>query len=201
MYIINIIYFIDINKYIFNTINYFLHFQRPIVSFSIEDKIAHNIKQKRLQNSKEKNPTYQKNIILKNKNNKGKGPQSNEKPRKSNVLNLKNKNQKNSKTLQISNFSGVTAEPGVLSTVRPNWKINEQAAIHNKSIKIVKRDLKKRKEKMIINQEKKEIDRTKKRKLVNDVDNFSVLLDKYKKALENVNVKVKKPKKSKWYVE
>lgn len=33
--------------------------QRPIVSFSLEDKSVHNIKKKRLERSQEKNPTFQ----------------------------------------------------------------------------------------------------------------------------------------------
>ena len=53
----------------------FTNDQRPIVEFSIENRKALNARQKRLEKSKEKNPTFNKENVGKGKN-KSKSPKA-----------------------------------------------------------------------------------------------------------------------------
>lgn len=216
------------------TINSILFFtQRPIVSFSLEDKSVHNIKQKRQKRSQEKNPLFQeKKLRRKQKRAESKvakksatgnaaivpnieaiNPDDN-KPNAKNLrrkaLKAKLKLQKKTKATAAASvpaeFSGVLAEPGT-GTMRPRWKINEQAQIHKKDIDVKKKELRKEREKRELRAEKMQVDRTRqKRKSGAEVDNFSFMVEKYKKMIDTNNADhgrgattKKASKRSKWF--
>lgn len=213
------------------TINKSLVFtQRPIVSFSLEDKSVHNIKQKRQQRSQEKNPLFQeKKLRRKQKRAESKvakktatetvpkieaiNPNDN-KPNAKNLrrkaLKAKLKLQKQTKAAAAASlpaeFSGVLAEPGT-GTMRPRWKINEQAQIHKKDIDVKKKELRKEREKRELRAEKMQVDRTRqKRKTGTEVDNFSFMVEKYKKMIDTNNADQgrgaatkKATKRTKWF--
>lgn len=104
----------------------------------------------------------------------------------------------------VESFAGVAAEQGPDVRARPKWKLNEEAQLHKTDVKSKKRDQKKLRETKMLNQEKRQVDRTKnKRKGGNAVDNFSFMVDKYKKMIDSNNggSPAKRVKKSKWYSE
>lgn len=218
-------------KYIINKLKFFT--QRPIVSFSLEDKSVHNIKQKRQLRSQEKNPLFQeKKLRRKQKRAESKVAKksaptisatvpnivaNNPEDSKPNAKNLRRKElkaklklQKKTKAAAASSlpaaFAGVLAEPGT-GTMRPRWKINEQAQIHKKDIDVKKKELRKEREKRELREEKMQVDRTRqKRKSGAEVDNFSFMVEKYKKMIDTNNadqgrgVATKKAtKRTKWF--
>lgn len=84
-------------------------------------------------------------------------------------------------------FAGVLAEPGT-GTKRPRWKLVQQSLAHVADVAVVKRDARKEREKRALQQEKKEVDRTKKRQRSgNEVDAFSFMVDKYKQLIDSSN--------------
>lgn len=107
-----------------------------------------------------------------------------------------------SATSTVGEFTGVLAEPGT-GTMRSRWKLNDQAQMHKTEVNIKKKSARKEREKKELLQEKREVDRTKqKQKSGNEVDNFSFMVDKYKKMLDsNDGPAAKKIKRTKWYAE
>lgn len=102
-------------------------------------------------------------------------------------------------------FAGVLAEPGTGSN-RPRWKLTQQSQLHQEDISKKKKELKQERLKRELNAEKKLVDRTKQRvKTGNEVDNFSYMVDKYRKLIDSNNTDtrndVKKARRSKWYTE
>lgn len=193
----------------------------------------HNIKQKRQQRSQEKNPLFQeKKLRRKQKRAESKVAKKNtatsnaatipnieptpddSKPNAKNLrrkaLKAKLKLQKKTKAAAAASipaeFSGVLAEPGT-GTMRPRWKINEQAQIHKKDIDIKKKELRKDREKRELRAEKMQVDRTRqKRKSGAEVDNFSFMVEKYKKMIDTNNADQgrgaatkKATKRTKWF--
>lgn len=193
----------------------------------------HNIKQKRQQRSQEKNPLFQeKKLRRKQKRAESKVAKKsttenaatlpnveaiNSNDNKPNAKNLRRKAlkaklklQKQTKAAAAASipgeFSGVLAEPGT-GTMRPRWKINEQAQIHKKDIDVKKKELRKEREKRELREEKMQVDRTRqKRKSGAEVDNFSFMVEKYKKMIDTNNddkgrgLTSKKPtKRTKWF--
>lgn len=177
---------------------YFLHFlQRPIVSFSIEDRAVHNIKMKRMLKSQQKNP------LFKNKNAKNGDAAVDIKP---NAKKLK-KMEKSAKKQQteengdnLAEFVGATAEQGSKYKFRPQWKLREDNATHSKTVKQKKKMVKKQKQMKEIRAEKRQIERPKQGKR-NPKDVDSSLVNKYLKRLHAQDDSQPKPKRSKWYVE
>lgn len=124
-------------------------------------------------------------------------------------IKLLNKQKKASKStiaaavaLEAATFAGVLAEPGT-GSMRPRWKLTQQSLAHVADVAVQKRDARKDREKRALQQEKKEVDRTKKRqKSGNEVDNFSFMVDKYKQLIDSTNAadgKSEAPKRTKWY--
>lgn len=102
-------------------------------------------------------------------------------------------------------FAGVLAEPGTGSN-RPRWKLTQQSQLHQEDISKKKKELKQDRLKRELNAEKKLVDRTKQRvKSGNEVDDFSFMVDKYRKLIdannEGTKGTVKKMRRSKWYAE
>lgn len=176
--------------------------QRPIVGFSIEDKAVHNIKQKRLEMSRAKNPTSR--VIADKKSKKSKQKDSKELKLGAKKPKEKKLTKSNANTVPES-FAGLTAErDGSDVRGRPRWKLNEEAQLHKTDVKSKKRDQKKLREKIMLNKEKRQVDRTKNKRKGNEVDNFSFMVDKYKRLIDSSNGgggPVKRIKKSKWYTE
>lgn len=204
--------------------------RRPIISFSLEDKSVINVKTKRAEKSKLSNPTYQKKLEAKklrrklkrqahldsvnNKNMSDPASEVNEMAH----INLpkvnKRKNKKNKgkveenqeintpETTETTNFSGLIAERGAIN-LRKNHKINDQISQHTKSVQKIKKEIRKNKEKREILKEKRQSDRMKpKVKIEKDVE-FTELVNKHKRMLENAaaaaNPEQKQFKRTKWY--
>lgn len=160
---------------------------RPIVSFSIEDKSVANIKAKRLEKSIANNPTA-------NKTTARKRPNRQERRQK--------KREANGQTTvpdDTNTFSGTASQPGSFVKSRPRWKIKEQAQEHFKNLSSEKKSAKKLKEKIQIRREKMQVDRPKQIKKKEKPDNFSVLVDKYRNMLDSSDAKDMKKKKKKWF--
>ncbi len=150
--------------------------------------------------SRAKNPTYRVTADKKVKKSKQKESKElklvpKEKPREKKLP-------KNIAPTVPESFAGLTAEQGPDVRGRPKWKLNEEAQIHKTDVKSKKRDAKKLRGKIMLNKEKREVDRTKNKRKGNEVDNFSFMVDKYKKLIDSSNGgPVKRIKKSKWYTE
>lgn len=173
--------------------------QRPIVAFSIEDRAVHNIKMKRLQKSRDCNPLFKDKANKTNKNKKTKDV-------KPNIEKLKpeKKLKKQSKPTdpdQLDDFAGLTSEKGKEFNARPKWKLREEANTHLKRTNEVKKAVKRKRQDDSIRREKMEIDRPKKGKRKQELDNS--LVNKYLKILHSNDDTGdrKKPKRSKWYVD
>lgn len=180
--------------------------QRPILSFSIEDRTVHNIKMKRMLKSQQKNPLYKQ---------KGGGTvdktATDVKPNVTALKKRKNKSSKEHETKEnkdadttaadLADFAGTTAEKGSKYKTRPQWKLREDNAMHSKSVKQQKKQQRKLKQLQEIRREKREIERPKqgKRRQPNDAD--SSLVNKYLKRLHAQDDSQPKAKKSKWYVD
>lgn len=175
--------------------------QRPIVGFSIEDKAVHNIKQKRLEMSKAKNPTYGVKTEKKVKKSKQKDSKELQPGSKKPSEKKLTKMTANTNTV-VDSFAGLTAEQGPDVRARPKWKLNEEAQLHKTDVKSMKRDQKTLRETKMLNQEKRQVDRTKNKRKGNVVDNFSFMVDKYKRLIDSSNDgPIKRVKKSKWYTD
>lgn len=112
---------------------------------------------------------------------------------------------KEAKVAPEPEFAGVLAEPGTGSN-RPRWKLTEQSQLHKEDISKKKKELKQERLKRELNAEKKLVDRTKQRvKSGNEKDDFSFMVDKYRRLIDANNTdtrsEVKKARRSKWYTE
>lgn len=184
-----------------NNPNIFGKNNRPIVSFSIEDRAVHNLKMKRLEKSKQCNPlcktkrgkTNKLAVDIKPKVKKFK-PDS--KPIQKNFKASK----QNTAEPEVDNFAGVTSERGSQFKTRPMWKLREEASTHNKKLGEEKKEIKMKKQEDEIRREKRQIERPKQGKRKNEVD--SVLVNKYIRLLHSQdNVGERKTKRSKWYTD
>lgn len=160
---------------------------RPIVSFSIEDKSVANIKAKRLEKSIANNPTA-------NKTTTRKRPNRQERRQKKREMNGQQTVSEDTNT-----FSGTASQPGSFVKSRPRWKIKEQAKEHFKNLSVEKKSAKKLKEKIQIRREKMQVDRPKQIKKKEKSDNFSLLVDKYRNMLDSSDAKDVRKKKKKWF--
>lgn len=169
--------------------------QRPILSFSIEDRAVHNIKMKRLLKSQQKNPLFNK----KDKNDNKPDVKLSAKQLKKLKKASKEKDQ-NGNEIELAQFAGATAEKGSKYKTRPQWKLREDNASHSKMVKAQKKMIRKQKQLKEIRQEKRQIERPKMGKRnPKDIDNS--LVNKYLKLLHKKDDSQSKPKKSKWYVD
>lgn len=122
----NIVYIkVQLNKFIF--LHILLFIQRPIVSFSIENRVLVNAKQKRLQKSRENNPLCSENNSN-NNNNKRKGENANAEVtiKKLKVENVDKSDQKS--------YVGMIGKPGE-NKLRSKFNIKNQAILHNQTLK------------------------------------------------------------------
>lgn len=168
-----------------NNPNIFTPQCRPIVAFSIENRVMVNAKQKRLQKSRDRNP-----------NSKNFKP-----PEKVEANDVEPKEGKKGKKRKVEDsegdFMGVTAKPGgTIPKMRSNYKLKVQSQTHFENLKKLKKSkraenvLKIQKQKT--KQEKQKMNTKQKKK--NDADSFSKIVNKYKSNL------IANPfKKSKWY--
>lgn len=102
----------------------FILFQRPIVAFSIENKIMVNAKQRRIAKSREHNPLWKAN----REDNESK---SIERPAKR----FKNDYDKKPDGDEVTKFSGTNSKPGTSVKLRAKFKLKEQALRHREQIK------------------------------------------------------------------
>lgn len=186
---------------------------RPIVSFSIEDKSVANIKAKRLEKSIANNPTANKTSARKRPNRQ----ERRQKKREANGQTVPadtNRKERKQKKKEVNGdtpdadtpdadntntFSGTSSQPGSFVKSRPRWKIKEQAKEHFKNLSVEKKSAKKLKEKIQIRREKMQVDRPKQIKKKEKSDNFSVLVDKYRNMLDSSDAKDVRKKKKKWF--
>ncbi|KAL4703346.1 hypothetical protein ACJJTC_013112 [Scirpophaga incertulas] len=125
---------------------------RPIVSFSIEDRTALNARKKRLEKSIANNPLSKKNNNVGNEGYKSRKRKSQAPPDESYMKKRKTvRNEKNSKPNEIGKFvrrpldddmtdySGLTAKEGTQHKLRSNHKLRVQADIHRQTVKIEKK--------------------------------------------------------------
>lgn len=165
---------------------------RPIVSFSIEDKKAINLKQKRLEKSKLQNPTYQAKLErLKEQNTPGKFVLL-KKPDPS-VVNMMPK-----VSVTENDYSGLVAKEGV-TRIRSKSKLDAQAEKHSKNANKRRKDKKKKKQQKEIQKDKAEMRVPKKKSDVKD--NFVDLYKNYKQLFASSAPKATKLTKKKWYDE
>lgn len=160
------------------------------MSFSIEDKQVHNIKEKRLQRSLQNNPTYQKKMGIK-------------KPTKKTPKSIaKLSTEENAE--KSDNYTGFVSKPGTATKMRGNFKLKQQSIIHEKTRKS---ELKNKRMKQNRAAKKEQIGRplkTKMKKTLND-DALGKKIEKYKSLLSSDIMSAKAPKKQKlrqkWYTE
>lgn len=166
-------------------------FQRPIVSFSIEDLKVLNIKENRLKRSLLNNPTYQKKME-KNKIKKAK-KRLERKDKKKPIAPMTATVPSNSTKAKVeenpSKFSGFASKPGgVIAKSRGTNKLKEQSKIHEKSTQQRRKLMKKEKQANDIRKEKLEKRQevpTKKRKIdAATSDSLTKMIDKYKNIIK-----------------
>nr|XP_033343102.1 RNA-binding protein 28 [Megalopta genalis]XP_033343103.1 RNA-binding protein 28 [Megalopta genalis]XP_033343104.1 RNA-binding protein 28 [Megalopta genalis]XP_033343105.1 RNA-binding protein 28 [Megalopta genalis] len=164
--------------------------RRPIVSFSIENRVMLNARQKRTEKSRENNPTWPGNKA------KRKGEETNEGPL------LKKSKFGNSSKIENNEprkkpFVGMVAKPGE-NKMRSKFKLKNQAAVHHQSVKKekkLKKSSQKLKEKRRNRRENKNEVKSKQKMKVKAADmNLDRLVNNYKNKLKSIELK-----KSKWY--
>lgn len=153
--------------------------KRPIVAFSIENKVMVKAKEKRLERSRTNNPTC-KQYVPKVEENKEK------------VVNDKKRKFQDD---NAEAFAGVTAKPGI-KKMRSKYKLHTQAQIHRDNLK--KEKHRKKFSKKPLKERQKDFTKQPRQKINHKVetDNFNVLVNNYKKKLYDAKLDVKK---NKWY--
>lgn len=164
-----------------NNPNIFSPNKRPIVAFSIENKIMVKAKAKRLERSKIHNPKC-----------KQYDPKIKEKEQ-TEQRGSKRKLDTNEEDLE--KFTGITATPGA-TKLRSRYKLKTQAQIHHETLK----EEKKRKKfaKKTLREKMLDFTRQPKQKInkKNQDDDFSRMVSEYKKNMYDGSVNISK---SKWY--
>lgn len=175
--------------------------QRPIVSFSIEDRAVHNIKMKRMLKSQQKNPLFKKkNVDIKSDTKTDTKADIKPTAKKLKKLDKSTKIDSKENDENLAEYVGTTAEKGSSFKVRPQWKLRADNASHNQTVKQQKKMLRKQKQVQEIRREKRQIERPKQGKR-NPKDIDTSLVNKYLKRLHAPNDLQPKAKKSKWYVD
>ncbi|XP_034195510.2 RNA-binding protein 28 [Osmia lignaria lignaria] len=169
-----------------NNPNIFTPKRRPIVSFSIENRVLVNAKQKRLQKSRENNP-----LCSENNNNKRKGEKADAEVtiKKLKVGNVDKSDKKS--------YVGMIGKPGE-NKLRSKFNIKNQAILHNQTLKKEKK-MKKSSKKLDIKRRanianRNEIKPKQGTKVHADDVNLDKLVHKYKNTLKSIELR-----KSKWY--
>ncbi|XP_057329594.1 RNA-binding protein 28 [Microplitis mediator] len=162
--------------------------RRPIVAFSIENKIMVNAKQRRIAKSREHNPLWKAN--QEDNDNK-----SIERPFKR----FKKDHDKKPDADEVTKFSGTNSKPGTSVKLRAKFKLKEQALRHREQIKNENKNkkIKRKIQEIKTNQalSRKEIKpKLGKKKPTMDEANFNKLVHSYKNQLSSIP-----QSKSKWY--
>lgn len=181
---------------IFIIISFPYNIQRPIVSFSIEDRAAHNLKMKRLKKSQDNNPLFKSKKLTRKEKRQKKKEGKDVKP-KFGANSTQAKSTPKPDT-ELPAFSGTVAEKGHQFKARPRWQMKEESLAHTQQVHEQKKVQKRKREIDTIRKEKQEIDRPKKGKGKTEID--SSLVNKYLKMLHsNGDKNEPKAKRSKWY--
>ncbi|KAK0099071.1 hypothetical protein PV326_008385 [Microctonus aethiopoides] len=179
-----------------NNPNIFSATKRPIVAFSIENRVMVNAKQRRIEKSRERNPLWM---------GKRKGDLNNDKSNEPPLKRPNNHSKKQQETNSQSNnnedvegFAGITSKPGASTKLRSKYKLKSQIELHNKVLKNEKKKKKiervRRDQKIEQKLSRKEIKPKQGTKKLNDDAEFSNLINNYKKKLSSIV-----QSKSKWY--
>ncbi|XP_050441628.1 RNA-binding protein 28 [Adelges cooleyi] len=158
-----------------NNPNIFHPNKRPIVAFSIENRLVLQARQRRIDKSKMCNVLNNKkhDQVIKNKNEK---------------IDHKNKKQnfvdKKATKSDLPNYSGITARQGHMA-IRPKFKLKIQSEAHEKNVRTKKKLTMKKKQQLSIRNEKKREPKIKsKKKNVGKQDvSFTNLVNKYKSKI------------------
>lgn len=169
-----------------NNPNIFSKSRRPIVGFSIENRILVNAKERRIQKSRENNPLWSGN---KNKR-KNEGTKDDVPAKRVKVRKLKDPNEKS--------FAGTAGKLGQ-DKLRSNFNLKSQAELHKRTVKKQKKLNKATKQLNVVKKEKiknKQDNMPIKKTKKSDADdaNFNKLLNNYRNKLKGIDLK-----KSKWY--
>ncbi|KAL6258760.1 hypothetical protein P5V15_010708 [Pogonomyrmex californicus] len=169
-----------------NNPNIFSKNRRPIIGFSIENRVMVNAKARRLQKSRENNP-----LCSENKN-KRKNDDT-EKEISAKRVKVRKLNDSDEKP-----YTGITSKLGQ-DKLRSKFKLKTQAELHMRAIKKQKKLNKTTKQLNIVKKEKikeKQDNKTMKQTKKFDADdtNFNKLLNNYRNKLKGIDLK-----KSKWY--
>lgn len=168
-----------------NNPNIFSSHKRPIVAFSIENRIMVNAKQRRIQKSQIRNPLWPGNKDqVQNKN--------------ANKIDLVEQEKIKSTTKlddDIKSFSGIKSKPGQ-TKMRSKFNLKNQAIVHNQLLKKEKKAAKhKHSRKIKLEKIKQEVKTKQITKQMNAEDsNFHKLVNNYKNKLLAVG-----STRSKWY--
>ncbi|CAH0560297.1 unnamed protein product [Brassicogethes aeneus] len=161
-----------------NNPNIFSPTKRPIVAFSIENRVMVNARQKRMEKSRQKNPKH-----------KDYNPELNK-------IEDESKKRKFEVEENLQEFSGVPAKPGP-QKMRSRYKLSTQAKLHHENLKKEKK--KKKFAKKSLSEKKQEFTKQPRQKINqkkgNDRDDFSKLVSDYKNRLTSGPF----PTKAKWY--
>ncbi|CAH1721420.1 RNA-binding protein 28 [Aphis gossypii] len=162
-----------------NNPNIFNSNKRPIVAFSIENRLVLQARQRRIEKSKTSNPLFNKQqpstSSTENKNKKF-NTENNNKNNRSTALSRK-------KTAELPEYTGITAKEGH-TAIRSKFKLKIQSEAHQKNVKTKKKLTMKKKRDLAIRNEKKREPKVKSKKKIakNDVS-FSNLVNKYKNKI------------------
>lgn len=169
-----------------NNPNIFTPKRRPIVSFSIENRVMVNARQKRLEKSRENNPLWVGNKVKRKMENTN-----------GDVLAKKRLKNEEADEFNTKSYIGTIGKPGE-TKLRSKHNLKTQEIVHNQMVKKEKKKKKsskkldvKRKQKIADQKEVKPIHRTNENP--EDV-NLDKLINRYKNKLKSLEVK-----KSKWY--
>lgn len=166
-----------------NNPNIFSLHRRPIVGFSIENRIMVDAKERRIEKSRKNNPLWSENKNKrKSEETKEEVPAKRIKARKSNDLEEKS-------------YAGIAAKVGQ-DNLRSNFKLKSQAAVHTRKVKKQKKLDKAKKQQKIVQREKAKNKRENmpiKQKKKTNTDDFNKLVNNYRNKLKNIDLK------KKWY--
>ncbi|VEN45461.1 unnamed protein product [Callosobruchus maculatus] len=170
-----------------NNPNIFSPQKRPILSFSIENRVMIKAKQKRLEKSRMYNPTS-----------KNFNPQSVTKPKDKRFSQRKHSSGNDTDMLmeeELPSYSGVPTEPGKVEKMRSRYKLVTQAKMHYENVKKAKKM--KKNQKKTLAEKRKEFTKQPRQKInkKNEQDSFSKMVNEYKKKI----LSAPPAKKSKWY--
>ncbi|XP_029664594.1 RNA-binding protein 28 [Formica exsecta] len=174
-----------------NNPNIFSKHRRPIIGFSIENRILVNAKERRIQKSRDRNPLWSEN------KNKRKSEDAEKEIRDTKRVKARrvNENELNKKS-----YTGITGNLGE-DKLRSNFTLKSQAKLHmwtvkkqKKLTKTIKQSETAKKAKTKKMQDNMPTKQVKKFDIDTNDTNFNMLLNNYRNKLKGIDLK-----KSKWY--